>query len=49
MIVDKRVLGVLLFGICMWCILGARVFGLRELVDMCVMTELISRTCKQKQ
>jgi hypothetical protein len=49
MIVDKRVLGVLLFGICAWYAFGTRVFGLRDLVDMCVMTELISRTCKQKQ
>jgi hypothetical protein len=49
MIVDKRVVVVLLLGLGMWYIFGARVFGLRELVDMCVMAELISRTCKYKR
>jgi hypothetical protein len=49
MIVDKRVVGVLLLGICMWYICGARVFGSRELVDICVMAELISRTFKNKR
>lgn len=49
MIVDKRVIGVLLFGTVIWYILGDRVFGLRELVDMCVMAEIISRTYKHKQ
>jgi hypothetical protein len=51
MIVDKRVVAVLLFGlcICIWCIRTARVFGLRELADACVMAELVSRTFKHKQ
>ncbi len=48
MIVDKRVVGVLLLGICIWYILGERGSKSRELVDMCVMVELISRTCKHK-
>ena len=48
MIVDKRVVGVLLLGICMWYILGDRGSKSRELVDMCVIAELISRTCKHK-
>lgn len=46
MIVDKRVVAVLLFGFCMWHFFGNLVFGLRELVDMCVMAELLSRTFK---
>ena len=49
MIVDKRVVGVLLLGICMWYILGDRGSESRKLVDMCVMAELISRTFKQKR
>jgi hypothetical protein len=49
MIVDKRVVGVLLLGICSWYILGAHALQSRELVEMCVMAELISRTFKQKQ
>jgi hypothetical protein len=49
MIVDKRVVVVLLFGLCMWYIGGARILGLRELVDACLMAELISRTFKHKR
>jgi hypothetical protein len=49
MILDKRVVMVLLFGLCMYYIGGARVSGLRELVDVCVIAELISRTFKHKR
>ena len=49
MIVDKRVVGVLLLGIFSWYILGASALQTRELVDMCVMAELFSRTFKQKR
>jgi hypothetical protein len=49
MMLDKRVVIVLLLGITIWHICGTRVRGLRELVDMCVMAELISRTCKHKE
>ena len=48
MIVDKRVVTVLLFGLVMWHFFGTDVLGLRELVDMCVMAELISRAFKDK-
>lgn len=49
MMLNKRVVIVLLLGICLWHICGTRVSGLRALVDMCVMTELVSRTCTHKQ
>jgi hypothetical protein len=49
MMLNKRVVIVLLLGITIWHICGTRVTRLRELVDMCVMAELISRTCKHKR
>jgi hypothetical protein len=46
--IDKRVVVVLLFGLCMWYIGGAQIVRLRALVDACVMAELVSRTFKHK-
>ena len=47
MIVNRRVVAVLLLGITIWYVHGFRGTNLRELVDMCVMLELISRTCNK--
>jgi hypothetical protein len=49
MMLNKRVVVVLLLGIFIWHIGGTRVGRLRELVDMCVMAELISRTYRHKK
>jgi hypothetical protein len=50
MIVDKRVFAVLVLGVTTWyvCCCGSRVGSLRDLADLCVMIELLSRTSKKK-
>jgi hypothetical protein len=49
MIVNKRVFVVLLLGITIWYIsYGPRIGSWRELADICVMLELMSRTSKIK-
>ena len=48
MIVNTRVIAVLIIGITgIVCVHGFRDLKLRDLVDMWVMLELISRTCKK--
>jgi hypothetical protein len=49
MIVNKRVFAVLLLGIMAWfAYYGPRVGSLRDLADLCVVIELVSRTSKRK-